>query len=150
MPEWALLSQLQTTEERRQKAEAELKVKQEKSKEAEQLEQKKSKAKELEDIAVAEALRIRFEKEKANYFRCHCCRETFKKPEEPRDSFLPSMFGLMFSGLLFFVPVIGGVLVAFAGTYFLVIILSSQIVSPHCPNCRSTNFSRPEKTDEQK
>lgn len=150
MAEWAPLSQLKASEERRQEAERLLREKQEQAKNAEQVAREKVKVKEEEERAVAEATRIRMEQEKANWFRCHCCRESFKKPTDPSDNFIPSILGLLISGVITFIPIVGWVGGPIMGIYCVCNILSSQLVSPHCPTCRSTNFSRPEKPDEQK
>jgi transposase-like protein len=161
MEAWAPLTKLQASEARRILAERALELKQEEARKAEQLAkdkaereekeaQDKAKAKEEEDRAVAEAVRIRLEKEKANYFRCHCCRDSFKKPKDPSDDFGPAIGGLIFSGILAFIPFVGWVIGGILAIYCFCIILASQIVAPYCPSCRSSNFSRPEKMDEGK
>ena len=160
MTDWAPLAQLQASEARRLLAERALQQKLEEERkaaelakkrrdEAEQLRQEQAKAKEEEDRQVTEAARARLEQEKANYFRCQCCRDTFKKPKDPSDDFGPAIAGLIFSGLLAFIPVVGWVVGPILASYCFCIILASQIVAPYCPSCRSSNFSRPEKTDEQ-
>lgn len=159
MTDWAPLTQLQASEARRQLAERALQQKQEEERkaaelakrrreEAERLREEQAKAKEEEDRLVAEAARARLEHEKANYFRCHCCRDAFKKPKDPSDDFGPAIAGLIFSGLLAFIPIVGWVVGPILAIYCFCIILASQIVAPYCPSCRSSNFSRPEKTDE--
>jgi hypothetical protein len=161
MTDWAPLAQLQASEARRILAERAQQLKQEEARKAEQLAkdkaereereaQDKAKAKEEEDRAVAEAVRIRLEKEKANYFRCHFCRDSFKKPKDPSDDFGPAIGGLIFSGILAFIPFVGWVIGGILAIYCFCIILASQIVAPYCPSCRSSNFSRPEKMDEGK
>lgn len=161
MTEWAPLAQLQAAEARRQLAERALQQKQEEERkadelakklreEAEVLRQEQAKAKEAEDRVVAEAVRIRLEKEKANYFKCGCCRGTFKEPKDPAKDFYTGIWGLAGSALLMFVPVVGQILGAILAIYSACIILASHLVSPYCPSCRSSNFSRPEKIDGQK
>lgn len=157
MVEWAPLSRLQASEARRLLAERALQKKQEEEikatelarqrrEDAERIRQEQAKAKELEDQAVAEATRIRMEKEKASYFKCHCCRDSFKKPKDPADDFGSAIGGLIVSGLLAFIPIVGWVVGPILAVYCLCIILASQIVAPYCPSCRSSNFSRPEET----
>jgi hypothetical protein len=87
MTDWAPLTQLQASEARRQlaerKQEEELKAAElakRRREESERLREGQVKAKEEEDRAVAAAASARIEKEKAKWFRCHCCRESFPKP----------------------------------------------------------------------
>ena len=153
MTEWAPLSQLQASKARWLLAERALQEKQEEERKAERLAEERRKAKEKEEAenrAVSEATRIRIEEEKANRFRCQCCRESFVKPKDPADDFNPAIVGLVLSGLLTLIPIIGWVLGPILGIYCACIILASQLVPPFCPFCRSSNFSRPEKPDEQK
>ena len=156
MTDWAPLSKLQVSEARRQLAERASQQKQEEARKAEQLAQDKAKAKEEEDRAVAEATRIRLEKEKANYFRCHCCRETFPKPMggPEGDSDGVQVFGIIIllvailAGLSTGLGLVGAILFGLMG---LAMYWGPEIRSrlpSLCPHCRSTNFSRPEKTDE--
>ncbi len=150
MTAWAFLSHLQTWDSGRKKAAADLKTKQEDAQRVERFEREKAKAMEEEDRVVAEAVRIRLEKEKANYFKCSCCRGTFKEPKDPARDFYTGIWGLAGSALLMFIPVVGQILGAILAIYCTCIILASHLVSPYCPFCRSSNFSRPEKPDEQK
>jgi Flp pilus assembly protein TadB len=161
MTDWAPLAQLQASEARRILAERAQQLKQEEARKAEQLAkdkaereekdaQEKARAKEEEDRAVAEAMRIRLEKEKANYFICHCCRDSFKKPKDPSEDFGPAIAGLIFSGILAFIPIVGWVVGPILAIYCFCIILASQIVAPYCPSCRSSNFSRPDKIAEDR
>lgn len=161
MTEWAPLHELRDSEARRQLAEKELQRKQDEARRAEQLAKEKAerdeqmarekaKAQEEEDRAVAEAVRLRLEKEKANYFKCGCCRESFKAPKDPASDFGPAIAGLIFSGILAFIPVVGWVVGPILAIYCFCIILASQIVAPYCPSCRSANFSRPENAGDQK
>jgi hypothetical protein len=171
MTDWAPLAQLQASEARRILAERAQQLKQEEAKKAEQIAkdkaeraekeaQEKAKAKEEEDRAVAEAVRIRMEKEKANFFRCHCCHETFKSPRGLSDmigggvaiivvSSLVGAFAMTgFASGFFGVPAIMLFLSSLGALFGLCIVLASFIRSPHCPKCESTNFSRPEKAGE--
>ena len=162
MIDWAPLAQLQDEEARRQSAEKALKAKQEEARKVEQLEQEKAKAKEKEDQAVAEAVRLRIEKEKANSFQCHCCRGSFKEPRGFGDMIGTGVAALLLGsvGNLMAIAIItnqGGVgpllllsISSLVVLFGLGVVLASFIRSPHCPMCESTNFSRPEKTDEQK
>ena len=113
-------------------------------------------AKDEEDRVVAEAVRIRVEKEKANWFCCHCCRESFPKPigaHDEQDGV--QAFGVIIllvaiiAGLSTGLGIVGALLFGLAG---LAMYWGPEIRSrlpSLCPNCRSTNFSRPEKTDEK-
>jgi hypothetical protein len=169
MTDWAPLVKLQASEARKHLAERALQQKQDEARRAEQLarekaekeeqsEREKAKAKEEEDRAVAEATRIRLEKEKANYFRCHCCRESFPKPMggPEGDSDGVQVLGVIIllvailAGLSTGLGLVGAILFGLMG---LAMYWGPEIRSrlpSLCPNCRSTNFSRPEKTDEQK
>jgi transposase-like protein len=150
MADWAPLTQLQASEARRQLAEKALRDKQEQEAKAAALALEKAKAKEEEERVIAENVRIEMDKRKAGWFRCHCCRESFNEPKDPASDFGPAIAGLIVSGLLAFIPVIGWALGAILAIYCFCIILASQIVAPYCPSCRSSNFSRPEKTGEKK
>lgn len=169
MTDWAPLSKLQASEARRVLAERAHQAKQEEIRraeqlareeamKAEQLAEQKAKAKEEEDRAVAEATRIRLEKEKANYFRCHCCRETFPKPMggPEGDSDGVQVLGIIIllvailAGLSTGLGLVGAILFGLMG---LAMYWGPEIRSrlpSLCPHCRSTNFSRPEKKDDQK
>jgi hypothetical protein len=150
MTEWAPLTRLLAEEAQR-------KLKEKQNEEAERLRianekirEEQAKAKQEEDRVVAEAVRIRMEKEKAKFFNCSCCRGTFKEPKDPARDFSTGIWGLAGAALLMFIPVIGPILGAILAIYSTCIILASHLVSPYCPFCRSANFSRPEKSDDQK
>ena len=161
MTDWAPLSKLQVSEARRQLAERASQQKQEEARKAEQLAQDKAKAKE-EDRAVAEATRIRMEKEKNDRFRCKCCRAVFSQPKDHGgtlgfglllivaspivlwityqsavDSYRPSPGGIGFGSWLA------------TASFFLGVSLFTvaMLRSPCCPRCESTNFSKPENKD---
>jgi hypothetical protein len=159
MTEWAPLSKLQASEARRELTERALKQKEQEAIKAEQLAQEKAlkdeqlaqeKAKEEDERMIAEAVRIRMKNEKVTWFRCHCCRESFRTPNDPREQFWTGIILLLVAGAIFYIPRLGPLLAGILCIYAFLVLLASWIVSPHCPNCRSTNFSRPEKTDEQK
>ena len=157
MTEWAPLLKLQASEALRQLAERADQLKQEEAIKAEQLAQEKDKAKEEENRAVVEAIRIRMQKEKATWFRCHCCRESFPKPMggTEGDSDGVQVLGVIIllvaivAGLSTGLGIVGALLFGMAG---LAMYWGPEIRSrlpSLCPNCRSTNFSRPEKMDER-
>ena len=157
MTEWAPLVKLQASEARRQLAERALQQKQEEAIKAEQLAQEKDKAKEEENRAVAEAVRVRLKNEKATWFLCHCCRESFPKPfgAPVEDEGGVQIIGVIIllvaivAGLSTGLGIVGALLFGMAG---LAMYWGPEIRSrlpSLCPNCRSTNFSRPEKTDER-
>ena len=156
MTEWAPLLKLQASEARRQLAERAEQQKQEEAIKAEQLAQEKDKAKEEENRAVTEAVRVRLKNEIANRYRCHCCRESFPKPMggPEGDSDGVQVLGVIIllvaiiAGLSTGLGIVGALLFGMAG---LAMYWGPEIRSrlpSLCPNCRSTNFSRPEKTDE--
>ena len=158
MTEWAPLSKLQASEARRELAERALQQKQEEAIKAEQLAQEKERAKEEEDRVVMEAVRVRLKNEMANRYRCHCCRESFPKPMggPEGDSDGVQVLGVIIllvaiiAGLSTGLGIVGALLFGMAG---LAMYWGPEIRSrlpSLCPNCRSTNFSRPEKKDEQK
>jgi hypothetical protein len=158
MTEWAPLLKLQASEARRELAESALRKKQEEAIKAEQLAQEKERAKEEEDRVVMEAVRVRLKNEMANRYRCHCCRESFPKPMggPEGDSDGVQVLGVIIllvaiiAGLSTGLGIVGALLFGMAG---LAMYWGPEIRSrlpSLCPNCRSTNFSRPEKTDEQK
>jgi len=83
MIDWAPLSRFLASETRRKLAEEALRLKQEEVKKAERLALERAKAKEDEERAAFEARMDRLEKEeKANQFRCNCCRERFPTPKD--------------------------------------------------------------------
>ncbi len=81
-------------------------------------------------------------------WNCHCCRITFKQPKDPADDFFMSVVFALLSGILIFIPVIGWVIGPVVCLFYMLRILVSQLNAPHCPVCRSTNFSRPERIKE--
>ena len=157
MTEWAPLVKLQASEARRQLAERALQQKQEEAIKAEQLAQEKDKAKEEEDRALKEAIRLRLEREGPS-FRCHCCRKTFSRPlgAPAEDDGGVQVIGVIilvvaiFAGLSTGLGIVGALLFGMTGlAMYWGPVIRSRLPSL-CPHCKSTNFSRPEKTDEQK
>lgn len=163
MTEWEPLPKLRASEARRSLAERAHQAKQEEirkaeqlakeeAKKAEQLAEQKAKAKEEEDRVVAEAVRVRIEARKANYFRCHCCRESFPEPigNSGAGSVAVQVIGVLFVITAF---IAGGTNAHLLGILGLALYWGPEIKSrlpSLCPNCRSANFSRPEKKEEQK
>jgi hypothetical protein len=156
MTDWAPLVNLQASEARKQLAERALQQKQEEARRAEQLARGKDKAQE-EDRALKEAIRLRIKREGPS-FRCHCCRQAFSKPlgapvENENGVQIIGIIVLLvaiFAGLSTGLGLVGTLLLGLAG---LAMYWGPEIRSrlpSLCPNCKSTNFSRPEKTDEQK
>jgi hypothetical protein len=163
MTDWAPLVKLQASEARKQLAERALQQKQEEARRAEQLAQEKSekqeqaerekaKAKEEEERAVAEAVRLKLEARKANFYRCHSCRESFPEPLGATElgSVAVQVIGVILSILAF---VVGGTNAHLLGIVGLAMYWGPEIrgrLPSVCPNCRSANFSRPEKVEEKK
>ena len=165
MPEWAPLLKLQASEARRQLAERALQQKEEEAIKVEQLLQDRDKVKELVDRRVAEAIRARLKNEKANRYRCHSCRNDFAYPKTQGGNFGCGIALILGSGIVMFItysvavdsyrPSPGGIgfgswLASVSFFVGLSLFTVSNLRSPCCPECESTNFSRPEKTDEQK
>jgi hypothetical protein len=118
----------------------------------EQLAQEKAKAKEEEDRVVMEAVRDRLKKRMAYKFRCHCCRESF---DEPIGVYGWGSVVVQVVGALL---VIASFIVDGRNAHLLGILGLAMYWGPElrdrfpslCPHCKSANFSRPEKTDDQK
>ena len=163
MTEWEPLLKLRASEARRVLAERSLQAKQEEirraaqlaqdeEKKAEQLADQKAKAKEEEDRVVAESVRVRLEAKRDNYFKCHCCRKPFV---EPIDGTGLGSVAVQVIGVLFVITafVAGGTNAHLLGILGIAMYWGPEIrsrLASLCPHCRSTNFSRPEKKDEQK
>lgn len=91
-------------------------------------------------------------------FRCNCCKATFVAPKDPGWNFFTGLF-CWFLALVVF-GVFGSPatmrevhVVALAALGFLFFglnvvgvayVFSSVLSSPYCPECRSTNFARPD------
>ena len=161
MTEWAPLSKLQASEARRQLAERAEQLKQEEAIKAEQLAREKDKAKEEDERVIAEAVRIRMENRKGNFFTCNCCKDTFEKPVDPRGLFWKGLLIIFLGGLAFLgafglvgssrgeppmVFVFGLTMVSVLSILWgAILIFSSGLRSPFCPGCHSTNYARPNK-----
>lgn len=165
MTDWAPLSQFLASEARRKLAVETLRRKQEEVKEAARLALERAKAKEDEERAAIEARMDQLEKEeKANQFRCNCCRGKFPKPKDTE--------GVCVGGIALVVlsPVVNWITFEASGRYsslerlaggvglglWLTVALFffgislftvGMLKSPCCPICESTNFSRPEKKE---
>ena len=155
MTVWAPLTQFLASEARRKQAEEALQRKQEEARRAERLARERVNATEEKERAVVEATRIRLEKEKANYFRCHCCRKSFRKPiggpEGDWDGVqvvgVIILLVAILAGLSTGLGLVGAILFGLMG---LAMYWGPEIRSrlpSLCPHCRSTNFSRPEQND---
>jgi hypothetical protein len=160
MTEWEPLLKLRASEARRVLAERSLQAKQEEirraaqlaqdeEKKAEQLADQKAKAKEEEDREVAEAVRVRLEAKRDNYFKCHCCHKPFV---EPIDGTGLGSVAVQVIGVLFVITafVAGGTNAHLLGILGIAMYWGPEIrsrLASLCPHCRSTNFSRPEKKD---
>ena len=94
---------------------------------------------------------------KAGPFRCNCCKSSFVAPTDPSWSFFTGLFCWFLAFLVFAVFGTPGVrevhVVALAALGFLFFglivagvayVFSSVLSSPRCPDCRSTNFARPD------
>ncbi len=162
MTDWAPLSKLQVSEARRQLAERASQQKQEEARKAEQLAQDKAKAKEEEDRAVAEATRIRMEKEKNDRFRCKCCRAVFSQPKDYEGTLVFGLLLIVASPIVLWItyqsavdsyrPSPGGIGFGSwlaSASFFLGVSLFTvaMLRSPCCPSCESINFSKPEIKD---
>lgn len=154
MTVWAPLTQFLASEARRKQAEEALQRKQEEARRAERLTRERVNATEEKERAVVEATRIRLEKEKANYFQCHCYRKSFRKPMggPEGDSDGVQVVGVIIllvailAGLSTGLGLVGAILFGLMG---LAMYWGPEIRSrlpSLCPHCRSTNFSRPNRT----
>lgn len=159
MTDWAPLVQLQALEERRQSAERALIKKQEEAKNVERLAQERAKAKEEEDRAAVEATRLRLKQEWSNRFICHSCRKTFSEPKRHGEALGCGFALILGSGIILLftynvaadsyrLSISGISFGAWLATvsFFLGLSLftASQLRSPCCPECDSTNFARAE------
>jgi len=150
MTEWAPLLKLQASEDRRQLAERALQQKQEEAR-------AESSAKEAKAILDAQ-LKAEAESKKPKPFVCHCCKETFQKPlgsvSEDSESTPLRVIAFLMIGFSLLIGIgfgVAGIVVLGVSGISIIVVLEIHSRLPSlCPNCRSTNFSRPEKTDEQK
>jgi hypothetical protein len=147
MAEWALVSQLiaERNEAARQaKAAADAEAARNK-KEADEA-RRKLEAEEKEKARLAEAVlqaevNARVERQT---FSCHCCRHRFLKPKNPNDNFIGGVLLCFLGAALLFIPVFGPIIGSVVLIWASLTVLVSGLTPPHCPNCRSTNFSRKE------
>jgi hypothetical protein len=165
MTDWAPLTQLQASESRRQLAEKAARDKQEKDEKAAALVLEKIKAREEAEVAALEATRARLEREVANRFECHCCRAKFNEPKDQGANLGCGLVLIVGSGIIMWItysvavdsyrPSPGGIgfgswLASVSFFIGLSLFTVANLRSPSCPSCESTNFSRPEKSDDRK
>jgi ribosomal protein L37AE/L43A len=105
--------------------------------------QAKAKQAELEAWAKAEADR----RAAKLIFTCHCCKVVFPKPFDPESETRDGVIDVFIGSFLVFIPIIGWIFVPYFILRGLAKAIASRVKSPHCPNCRSTNFSRQEGSD---
>jgi len=108
---------------------------------------RKREAEELERTRKAEAADAERLKE-ALKFNCHCCKVEFDKPFNPESEAGDGAVEILLGSLLIFIPVIGWLFMPFVILRGFAKIIASRVKTPHCPNCRSTNFSRKEGSNE--
>lgn len=108
---------------------------------------RKREAEELERTRKAEAAAAERLKE-ALKFNCHCCKVEFDKPFNPESEAGDGAVEILLGSLLIFIPVIGWLFMPFVILRGFAKIIASRVKAPHCPNCRSTNFSRKEGSNE--
>jgi hypothetical protein len=148
MTEWAPLSKLQASEDRRQLAERALKQKQDTAR-------AESSAKEAKAILESQ-LKAEAEAKKPKPFVCHCCKESFQKPlgcvSEDSESTPLRVIAFLVIGFSLLIGIgfgVAGIVVLGVSGISIIVVLEIQSRLPSlCPHCKSTNFSRPEKTDE--
>lgn len=174
MTDWAPLSQLQAAEARRLLAERALKQKQEEERkaaelarqrreEAERLAQEKTKQEDEECRLREERIKVEEARRKATWFRCNCCRESFNEPENSGSYVGLGVVMVFGSGIVSLLSLessfdrySGSAKGLFIGQWIaaaifflgLVVINVCSLKPPYCPKCKSTDFSKPEKTDE--
>jgi len=81
-------------------------------------------------------------------FTCHCCKVEFPKPFDPESEIGDGIVDIFIGSFLLLIPIIGWIFVPFFILRGLAKVIASRVKSPHCPNCRSTNISRQEGSDE--
>jgi GYF domain 2 len=127
MPSWLKLSQLEEQERAKLKAEA--------------------------DRKVAEALMLRSQQERKSLFQCNTCRAVFKEPSRisPQGGVVFAVVSLVgFFSSAIFVSVLPPVaIMGFALSSLLMgggfcVFLAGLIREPYCPQCKCSNFSKPE------
>jgi ribosomal protein L37AE/L43A len=80
-------------------------------------------------------------------FTCHCCKVEFLKPFNPETEAGDGIVDIFIGSFLVLIPIIGWIFVPYFILRGLAKVIASRIKSPHCPSCRSTNFSRQEGSD---
>ena len=80
-------------------------------------------------------------------FHCHCCKATFPLPYNPEPEAGDGAVEIFLGSLLVFIPIIGWIFMPYVILRGFAKIIASRVKSPHCPSCRSTNFSRAEGSD---
>jgi GYF domain 2 len=158
MTGWAPLSELQASEDRRLSSERVRERKQEEARKAEeaalQKAQAEASAKEAKAILDAQ-LKDEAEAREPKPFVCHCCGGIFNKPlggvDEDSEAIalkvmaiLAVLFALLI-GIGF--GVAGIVVLGVSGVAIVTVQAIHSRLPSLCPYCKSTNFSRPEKTD---
>lgn len=143
MTSWGLISQfiaMRKEAARQVKAAADAEAARLKKEEADQVKAKKA----AQDAAVEAETKRRVE---GLTFTCHCCQSRFMKPANPADNFIVGVLVCIGGALLLLIPIIGWVAGPFVMIFGLIKMLVSGLSAPHCPNCRSVNFSRREGSD---
>jgi len=165
MKDWAPMSQLQASVGRWQESQRALREREGQEAEA-KAQQEKAEAERLHKEAEAdEQRRKRREQERATWFRCHCCRESFAEAKDGGAIVSGGFVLILVSGVILFITYKSafdsyrpssegtafglwlGAVCFFLGLSLLTV---GNLRSPCCPICESTNFSKPEKPDEQK
>jgi len=138
MAHWGVLSELQAQESLRKKMEEDQKAQREKEYD-----------KKLEEWAVGAAKKKQAEEERASYFECHCCRESFDRPRGLSDMIGGGIVAIILGAFLSAVSVATSPILLFVAVlvslFGLCRVAAAFIRSPHCPLCESTNFSKPPK-----
>lgn len=143
MADWGTISQfiaLRTEAARQAKAAADAEAARLKREAADQEKAKKA----AQDAVVEAEVKRRVE---ALTFTCNCCQSRFMKPTNPADNFITGVLICIGGALLLLIPIIGWVAGPFVMIFGLIKMLVSGLSSPHCPNCRSANFSRREGSE---
>ena len=143
MTSWGLISQfiaMRKEAARQVKAAADAEAARLKKEAADQ-----EKAKKAAQDAVVEAEAKR--RVEALTFTCNCCQSRFIKPFNPESEAGDGAVEIFLGSLLIFIPIIGWLFMPFVILRGFAKIIASRIKTPHCPSCRSSNFSRREGSD---
>lgn len=152
MAEWGLVSQfiaMRKEAARQVKAAADAEAARLKKEEA--ATRLKKEAEEIErarkaEAEIADAVKARVERQT---FTCNCCRWRFLKPKNPNDNFTGGVVLCFLGAALMFIPVLGPIIGSVVIIWGSLTVLVSGLYPPHCPSCRSTNFSRQEGSDKR-